>query len=127
VAVADGPLTNAQTVGPQRIATILKARTAEKWRRVGGCLLTVTGDCTAVAGNFCNPVDRDSCEQPIVSTALRLSPLFADSLRPMLVLSLCLPVSHPLSLSLCCRNVSKSMASTSALASAIARKMVATC
>jgi hypothetical protein len=98
VAVADGPLTNAQTVGPQRIATILKARTAEKWRRVGGCLLTVTGDCTAVAGNFCNPVDRDSCEQPIVSTALRLSPLFADSLRPMLVLSLCLPVSHPLSL-----------------------------
>ncbi len=56
-----------QTVGPQRMKTVLQNKSAEKWRRQGPMTLTVTGDCSAVAAAFCNPVDRDHCDQPIVS------------------------------------------------------------
>jgi hypothetical protein len=67
VAESDGPISTFQTVGPQRLSTIIKNKTAEKWRRVGPCRLTVAGDCSQVVCAFCNPTDRDFCDQPIVS------------------------------------------------------------
>ena len=52
VAESDGPVTHFQTVGPQRLRTVIQNRSAEKWRRIGPCNLKVVGDCTQVVAAF---------------------------------------------------------------------------
>ena len=65
---SDAPLIRG--LGPQTVKGILNSRLAENFKKIGGFTFKVVGDCSAVLAPFCNPADREHCDQPVVPDRL---------------------------------------------------------